>query len=111
MRAAKVYMRNHLAGVLTETDSKKYIFRYVDTYFKDDRMPAISLTLSKEKQEYNSDSLFPFFENMLSEGSNRELQIRLFKLDEKDSFGLLLATARYDTIGAITIKAIADDDE
>ena len=69
-------------------------------------MPAIS----KEKQEYHSDSLFPFFENMLSEGSNRELQMRLFKLDEKDSFGLLLATARYDTIGAVTIKAIAEDE-
>ena len=28
------------------------------------------------------------------------------KIDKKDSFGLLLATAKYDTIGAITIEKI-----
>ncbi len=110
MRSAKVYMRNHFAGMLTETDSKEYIFRYDDAYFRDDNMPAISLTMSKEKQEYHSDRLFPFFENMLSEGGNREIQIRLFKLNENDSFGLLLAAAGHDTVGAVTIKAIEDDE-
>lgn len=110
MRRAKVYMRKYLAGIITETDSKEYIFRYDDVYFRDNSMPEISLTMTKEKQEYTSERLFPFFENMLSEGSNRELQMRLFRLDEKDSFGLLLATAKHDTIGAITIKAIEDDE-
>lgn len=104
MRSAKVYMRNHFAGKLIETDSKEYVFRYDDAYFNDVNLPPISLTLSKMKQEYRSNRLFPFFENMLSEGNNRELQVRMFKLDERDSFGLLLATAQYDTIGAVTVK-------
>jgi len=41
---------------------------------------------------------------MISEGFNRKLQCQLLRIDEKDYFGLLLATAQYDTIGAITIK-------
>lgn len=110
MRSAKVYMRKHLAGVLTETDSKEYVFRYDDVYFKNNDMPAISLTMSKDKQEYRSDQLFPFFFNMLSEGSNRELQLRSFKLDENDYFGLLLATAYSDTVGAVTVKSKKQDE-
>ena len=43
---------------------------------------------------------------MLSEGVNRQLQCRLLKIDEQDHFGLLSATAQYDTIGAITVKPI-----
>jgi serine/threonine-protein kinase HipA len=43
---------------------------------------------------------------MLSEGFNRKLQSKMLKIDEKDYFGLLMATARFDTIGAITIKPL-----
>ena len=60
--------------------------------------------MPKNRQEYENDCLFPFFFNMLSEGFNRKLQSKLLKIDEKDSFGLLMATARYDTIGAITLN-------
>ena len=47
-----------------------------------------------------------FFYNMLSEGANKALQCASLKIDETDSFGLLLATAKHDTIGAITIEAL-----
>ena len=51
--------------------------------------------------------LFPFFFNMLSEGDNRKLQSRMLHIDEDDDFGILLATAQYDTIGAVTVKPVA----
>jgi hypothetical protein len=41
---------------------------------------------------------------MLSEGVNRQLQCRLLKIDEQDNFGLLAATAQYDTIGAVKLN-------
>ena len=41
---------------------------------------------------------------MLSEGVNRKLQCTQLRIDEEDNFGLLLATAQFDTIGAITVK-------
>jgi HipA-like protein len=43
---------------------------------------------------------------MLSEGVNRKLQSRMLRIDENDFFGLLMASAQYDTIGAITIKPV-----
>jgi serine/threonine-protein kinase HipA len=83
-----------------------FVFRYEEVYFNDSSQPAISLTLPKSKIEFSSNYLFPFFFNMLSEGVNRKLQSIQLKIDEEDSFGLLMATAQYDTIGAITVKPI-----
>ncbi len=110
MRAAEVFYNGELAGVLTEVSRNEYRFRYEDSWFINDRKPPVSLTLPKSRQEYINESLFPFFFNMLSEGFNRKLQSKMLKIDEKDDFGLLIATARYDTIGAITIKPIQKDE-
>jgi HipA-like protein len=106
MRKAEVYRNGILAGVLTETDSSTYVFTYNETYFNDNAKPGISLTLPKKQLEYASEHLFPFFYNMLSEGTNREVQSKQLKIDENDFFGLLLATAQFDTIGAITVKQV-----
>ena len=67
------------------------------------------LELPKTNQEYHSTHLFPFFYNMLAEGVNKQLQSRLFRIDEEDAFGLLLATAKTDTIGAITVNPLMDE--
>ena len=107
MKKAEVYRNGILAGFLTEEDRKNYVFRYEDNYFADSTKPAISLTLPKTQQEYKSEFLFPFFFNMLSEGVNRKLQSTQLKIDEEDNFGLLTATAQYDTIGAVTIKPLS----
>jgi serine/threonine-protein kinase HipA len=109
MRAAQVFYNNIPAGILQESDRHNYLFTYDEAYFKDQGLPAISLTLPKSKQVYHSSFLFPFFFNMLAEGVNRKLQSTQLKIDEDDSFGFLLATARYDTIGAITVKPVEDD--
>jgi HipA-like protein len=106
MRSLEVYRNGIITGVLTEIDRKNYVFRYDEGYFKDPAGAAISLTLPKNRQEYCSPILFPFFFNMLSEGVNRDLQCRLLKIDKNDHFGLLMATAQYDTIGAITVKPL-----
>lgn len=104
MRKVKVYRNKVLAGILIQENKSSYIFKYSDSYFANDSLPAVSLTLPKSQQEYKSTFLFPFFFNMLSEGVNRKLQSRQLKIDEKDYFGLLMETAKYDTIGAITLK-------
>jgi serine/threonine-protein kinase HipA len=106
MRAMEIYRNGVLAGILSEENRKSYIFRYDERYFNDTTKPAISLTLPKSKMKYTSQYLFPFFFNMLSEGVNRKLQSIQLKIDEEDNFGLLMATAQYDTIGAITVKPI-----
>ncbi len=104
MRKATVHRNKELLGTLTEESRSSYIFRYDDRWFADAKKPAVSLTLPKSQQEYHSEFLFPFFFNLLSEGVNRKLQCRQLKIDEDDHFGLLLATAQHDTIGAITVE-------
>ena len=106
MRAMEIYRTGILAGTLTEENRQRYVFRYDDNYFNDANKPGISLTLPKTQKEYSSEFLFPFFFNMLSEGVNRKLQSTQLRIDEEDNFGLLAATAQYDTIGAITVKPI-----
>ena len=106
MRKAQVYRNGVLAGLLTETDSDTYVFTYNELYFNDNAKSGISLTLSKKQPEYTSEHLFPFFYNMLSEGTNRVFQSKQLKIDENDFFGLLIATAQFDTIGAITVKPV-----
>lgn len=107
MRKLAVYRNKEYAGILSEEDRNTFVFKYDDAYYFDTTKSAISLTLPKSQQVYHSPFLFPFFFNMLSEGVNRQLQCRLLKIDEDDNFGLLSATAQYDTIGAVTVKVIA----
>lgn len=103
----EIYRNGTLAGTLTEENRQHFVFRYDDNYFNDASKPAISLTLPKTQKEYSSEFLFPFFFNMLSEGVNRKLQSTQLRIDEEDNFGLLMATAQHDTIGAVTVKPIA----
>ena len=105
MRKANVYVKGVMAGVLQE-DTSGYLFVYDDHYMADDTCRSISLTLPKGIKEHRSVTLFPFFFNMLSEGFNRSVLLRTLKIDERDYFGLLLATAGVDTIGAVTLIEI-----
>lgn len=104
MRSAKVLRNGVLAGYLAEYDNGIYEFKYEDSWFFNDSMPPVSLTLPKSKQLYTSDHLFPFFFNMLAEGANRDFQCHQLRIDPDDDFGLLLASAATDTIGAITVE-------
>jgi len=106
MRAAKVYANKILAGTLTENNDGSFTFRYDDDYFSNPTCSSVSLTLPKSQQEYYSETFFPFFFNVLSEGVNKQVQTRKFKIDKKDAFGLLMATAQNDVIGVITIERI-----
>ena len=106
MRTAKVFRNSILAGTLIEDENRNFQFEYDPLYFATDEYPAISLTMPKSNIKYTSDYLFPFFFNMLAEGSNRKLQTRHLQISENDHFGLLLATSNEDAIGPILIKEI-----
>jgi HipA-like protein len=103
-----VYNNGVLTGYLEKTGNG-YLFRYTDNYYQNKENPPISLTLPKTKQQYESDTLFAFFQGLLSEGVNKDIQCRLLKIDENDDFTRLLQTAGDDTIGAITVKPVDDD--
>jgi serine/threonine-protein kinase HipA len=103
MRTAKVLFKGEEAGILRQYDDGAFEFHYHDRWVNDDKKPAISLTLPKSLEAYHSTFLFPFFYNMLPEGTNKQVVCQLNRIDQKDYFGLLLNTAKYDTIGAVTV--------
>ena len=102
-------MNGVFAGIIAEIPGDGYTFVYDREYVADPALPAVSLTLPKSRQTYRSPYLFPFFSNMLSEGSNRAVQAMLHHVDPKDDFGILLATAYLDTPGTVTVKEIVDE--
>lgn len=109
MRKLYVYVNEHKAGVLTEQyPGKGYTFVYDESYLTSGQ-PAISVTLPKQKDAYESESLFPFFSNMLPEGANRKVICRASRIDETDYFGLLTVMAGSDFIGAVNLRATDND--
>lgn len=102
MRQCKVLVNDKEAGVLQETDDRQYHFTYLEDYHGN----PVCLAMPVRLETYQSDYLFPYFFNMLSEGANRQTQSMVLHIDENDDFGILLATAQNDTIGAVTVKPI-----
>jgi serine/threonine-protein kinase HipA len=74
----------------------------------DSNKSGISLTLPKREQEFHSKFLFPFFYNMLPEGSNKQVVCKYNRIDLDDYFGLLMMTAKYDSIGAVRVIKIEE---
>jgi len=103
MREAKVLFKDLDAGVLTQHDDGSFTFRYHDAWLADKEKPPISLTLPKNGGPFHSGFLFPFFYNMLPEGSNKQVVCKLNRIDRDDYFGLLMTTAKTDSIGAVRI--------
>jgi HipA-like protein len=101
-RRGRVSSNGVHAGDIEETDAG-FRFTYDPTYLADPKAPAISLTLPKRQAPFESVHLFPFFFGLLAEGSAKDLQCRLLKLDEGDHFGRLLATLGGDAIGSVAV--------
>lgn len=109
MRKAKIFYKDEEAGCLTQQDDGSFIFRYHDSWMHDDNKPAISLSLTKQQQTHHSKYLFPFFFNMLPEGSNKYWLSKHFRIDQDDYFGLLVNIAKDDTIGAVRVAKIENE--
>lgn len=103
MRSAKILYKNEEAGLLRQLDDGTFEFQYHKNWIEDNSKPVISLTLPKTKEIYRSQYLFPFFYNMLPEGTNKQTVCFNLRIDESDHFGILMATAKSDTIGAVRV--------
>ncbi|MFI5162364.1 MAG: HipA N-terminal domain-containing protein [Sphingobacteriales bacterium] len=110
MRAAKILFKDEEAGTLTQHDDGSFSFAYDASWVGNDHKAAISLTLPKRHEAYHSEFLFPFFYNMLPEGSNKQVVCNLNRLDRDDYFGLLVTVAKNDTIGAVTVQKLKTDE-
>ncbi len=99
MRKAAVFFDNTLAGYLTETDQKKYLFDYLEDY----QGGAISLTMPVNKKKFQFETFPAFFDGLLPEGQQLEGLLRQNKIDRNDNFSQLLAVGE-DLVGAVSVK-------
>ena len=102
LRRAKVKYYDQLAGYLSET-AGGYQFIYDREFVRQGRPISVSLPL--REAPYEAKELFSFFKGLLPEGWYLTIVSDVAKIDEKDSFGILLATTA-DTIGAVTVHQI-----
>jgi len=100
-KKANVYLRDHKAGLLERTGTG-YRFTYYRDYLSLPDAHPISLTLPLTETPYNSDQLFPFFFGLLPEGWFLDITCRTLKIDQKNSFDILVASGG-DCVGAVTV--------
>jgi serine/threonine-protein kinase HipA len=98
MRQAIVKVHDHEAGILTETDDKRYQFTYHQAYSG----APVSLTMPITEGGYIYDTFPPFFDGVLPEGGQLEGLLRVRKIDRNDYFSQLLAVGQ-DLVGAVTV--------
>ena len=106
-RQAEVLLHGEPAGVLQERQ-EGFRFTYAPEWVLRSQRP-VSASLPVRAAPYESLGLFPFFQGLLSEGELRRVQMRSARLDEADTFGLLLATCREDTAGAVTVRPLLEE--
>ncbi len=107
MRSGDVRVNGISAGVVKDVETG-FQFQYHKSYVDNSDLQAVSLTLPKRYEAYESSILFPFFAGLLTEGAIMRLQCQMLKLDEHDLFGRLLKTSKDDVIGAVSIHEIEE---
>jgi serine/threonine-protein kinase HipA len=105
-RRAKVFYRKQFAGILSEKAEGGYRFVYDSNYQQ--KGHAISLTLPLQEESFESDTMFPFFAGLIPEGWYLHIVAPTIKVDEHDTFGLLMRTCG-DCIGAVSLKEINNE--
>lgn len=107
-RSAKVYCRKQFAGILSEKVKGGYKFIYDADYLG--KGPAISLTLLLQAEGFESDTMFPFFAGLIPEGWYLHIVAPTIKVDEHDTFGLLMRTCG-DCIGAVSLQEVKNEQD
>ena len=110
MRQGKVYYKDHLAGIVTETNEGEYVFQYDDQYVKDYPNDFITFTMPVTGKPYTEKRLFPFFEGLIPEGWLLDIASENWRINKNDRMGLLLACCR-NCIGAVSVNPNAEEDE
>lgn len=110
MRQGNVFYKEHLAGILTETDDGDYVFQYDDQYIKEHPNKFITFTMPVSAKPYSDNRLFSFFDGLIPEGWLLDIASKNWKINQNDRMGLLLACCQ-NCIGAVSVVPIVGQDE
>ncbi|HPE42463.1 MAG TPA: HipA N-terminal domain-containing protein [Bacteroidales bacterium] len=109
MRSGRVFYKDVLAGLITETNEGEFIFQYENHYVREYPNEFITFTMPVSDQAYKSNRLFPFFEGLIPEGWLLDIASRNWKINPNDRMGLLLACCQ-NCIGAVSVIPNREED-
>lgn len=109
MRRGRVYYKDHLAGIITETYEGEYAFEYNELYVKNHPKDFITFTMPVTNTPYIDNRLFPFFEGLIPEGWLLNIASENWKINRNDRMGLLLACCQ-NCIGAVSVEPMQEAD-
>ena len=109
MRQGKVFYKDHLAGLISETNEGDYVFLYDAQYVKDQPNDFITFTMPVRDEPYLEKRLFPFFEGLIPEGWLLDIASENWRINKNDRMGLLLACCK-NCIGAVSVEPIHEKD-
>jgi serine/threonine-protein kinase HipA len=104
---AEVRFQGRRAGELAKLEGEGFRFQYAPGYLADINALPIARSFPLRGEAFFSRKLFAFFEGMLAEGFLRRVQSDTQKIDERDSFRLLLNNGE-DLIGAVSVLSIKE---
>ena len=109
MRQGKVFYKDYLAGIITETDEGEYIFQYDHQFVKDHTNEFITFSMPVTNKPYKEKRLFSFFDGLIPEGWLLDIASKNWKINKNDRMGLLLACCK-KCIGAVSVEPIHEKD-
>ena len=101
-RKGYVYIKDIFAGIIEENENG-YRFVYDDNYYSDSKSTPVSLTMTLKNKQYESKTLFSFFDGLIPEGWLLNQVSTNWKLNIEDRFGILLVSCN-DSVGAVSIS-------
>ncbi|MEQ8242943.1 HipA N-terminal domain-containing protein [Fulvivirga sp.] len=110
MRRGKVFYKDQMAGIITETDEGEYVFQYSEQYVKQHADDFITFTIPVTNKPYTDKRLFPFFDGLIPEGWLLNIAAENWKINQNDRMGLLLACCQ-NCIGAVSVEPLTEEDE
>ena len=109
MRQGEVYYKDHLAGVVAETNDGEYVFQYDEKYVEEHQDEFLTFTMPVTEMPFFEKRLFPFFDGLIPEGWLLDIAVENWKINPNDRMGLLLACCQ-NCIGAVSVIPIPEED-
>ncbi|MXX68416.1 MAG: type II toxin-antitoxin system HipA family toxin [Gemmatimonadales bacterium] len=88
-RVLDIWWDGRLVGRLTQPRPAALQFAYAEGWLRDDRVPALSASLSKRAEPYSRRECRPFFAGLLPEEIQRDRVARSLGVSPLNDFGLL----------------------
>ena len=106
---ARIRLRNQPTGILKKLSAAQYSFQYDLDYLKLPHCIPIACAFPLRSEPFLSPVLHPFFDNLILEGWLLSHAEKIFHIDKKNRFALLMAIGRFP-IGAISVIPLDSDE-